>query len=933
MAGNDSAACLSDSTGKGSRAAKEEAVSRFCLLVGAIVLVSCSSGSGPGPDAGRDAVGEARPGDAPSGPRLTVSPSSVDFGRAECGGAAPAAKTLTLKNAGTAALQWNASLVGSGKFSLAGASGGTLNAGGSVDLTVNAAAVEGGAAAGQAQQATLSLSSNDPQQKNLQIPITLLAEGGQLVLTPASPDFGVVPVGSQATDIPLTLTNQGNKKVTVGFTQPADTQLTLAWTGSPADVELAPGASLPGLVARFKPTAAKAVQSSSALKVTGAICGTSATAIALSGEGSSGSVGVQPGSLDFGKVKCGATGTAQTIKLSNVGNASFTFDVKAAAGTASPYTVSPDTGSVAASGSVTIAVTPKPVPQTSLTTTDLYGDTLTITTTATGDTPRKIVLHQTAEGARLSFNPTSLSMGEVPINTGKSASLEVQNSGNATATVTLGANGDGFSVSPTAPTAVVGGSKLNASVGFTPTFVQAMTGNISLTTASGDTLCAPLPDPVVATGTGSNGSLAISSSELTFGDVDCGKQTAAQDLTLQNAGSNPFDWTAALGKGGSSPFKLSVSSGTLPAAGTVKVTITPSAIPSTASTTNGAFNDLLTITTTISGDKPHTVQLTMTARGAVLTIGPSGSLDFGNVSAGTGPSLPFTLQNSGNVPATVTLQITNSPPYSLDRIAAVQVDPGVDQAANVVFAPTVAGAVNATISLVPSSGTVLCAPLPTKPVTGTGIKGSVGVTPAVVDFAKVPCGSTAGQKTVTISNNGTAPFTFYAQMANGTYTLSTDTGTIDAGKSQNLTLTPPAIPSVSSVDPVPYDDTLTITTDVPGDTDHDVPVHMTPSGAILSTSVDTVIFNGIAVGSSTTSTFSVTNEGNAPATVTFSGTQSVFTFGPQGTTAPAAGSYSVTATFKPTAAQMYGDTVSLTVPTGTPLCGPLPSLDVSGEGE
>jgi len=81
----------------------------------------------------------------------------------------------------------------------------------------------------------------------------------------------------------------------VGFTQPADTQFTVAWTGSPSMSILAPGASLPGLVGQVQADRPpRPRRAAPRIKVTGALCGTQTPAsVALSGQGSNGSVGVQ----------------------------------------------------------------------------------------------------------------------------------------------------------------------------------------------------------------------------------------------------------------------------------------------------------------------------------------------------------------------------------------------------------------------------------------------------------------------------------------------------------------------------------------------------------------------------------------------------------------------------------------------------------------
>src|SRR5581483_10858400 len=102
--------------------------------------------------------------------------------------------------------------------------------------------------------------------------VTTTARGGRLSLSPATAGFGLSPVNVQATDIPLTLRNTGDRAITVNFTQPADTQFALTWTGGTA-VLLNPNDTVTGLTARFHPTSTTAASSSAGITVTGALCG------------------------------------------------------------------------------------------------------------------------------------------------------------------------------------------------------------------------------------------------------------------------------------------------------------------------------------------------------------------------------------------------------------------------------------------------------------------------------------------------------------------------------------------------------------------------------------------------------------------------------------------------------------------------------------
>jgi hypothetical protein len=108
-------------------------------------------------------------------------------------------------------------------------------------------------------------------------------------------------------------------------------------------------------------------------------------------------------------VDCGTTAGDKQLKILNTSpTSSFSWTLQAApvnytvsvGGTAVPAGVPQ---ALAANTTVNVTVTPKPIPFPSLVSPNLYGETLTITTDATGDTdPHTVTLLETAHGAILS---------------------------------------------------------------------------------------------------------------------------------------------------------------------------------------------------------------------------------------------------------------------------------------------------------------------------------------------------------------------------------------------------------------------------------------------------------------------------------------------------------------------------------------------------
>jgi hypothetical protein len=221
--------------------------------------------------------------------------------------------------------------------------------------------------------------------------------------------------------------------------------------------------------------------------------------IALSGQGAlSASL---TSSVDFGLVSCGATAPAKTATLTNTSSAPFNWTAALANGT-THYTIAPASGNNLMPGqNATITITPKAIPGTSATTADLYADTLTITTNPPLESPYNCSIHETAQGAILSFSPTSIDFGKVRAGSHSTMPFAVANSGNAAATVSLGTPGGTFTVQ-TSPIVVAGPGSTNDNVTFNvpggASGGQNFNGSITPNTSS--VRCAPLPAALSLTG-------------------------------------------------------------------------------------------------------------------------------------------------------------------------------------------------------------------------------------------------------------------------------------------------------------------------------------------------------------------------------------------------------------------------------------------------
>ena len=163
------------------------------------------------------------------------------------------------------------------------------------------------------------------------------------------------------------------------------------------------------------------------------------------------------------------------------------------------------TGVVAAGGgSATITVTPKAIPQSSAVP-GVYGDTLVVTTTASGDAPHAVPLAQSAYGAILNAPPAALAFPATPAGGQSMSQVGITNTGNAPATLTWGAISNGAFTFDANVVLLPGGVTTTSNGYFAPIALTPYAATATMGVAPSTVLCQPIPAPVVAlSGTGTN---------------------------------------------------------------------------------------------------------------------------------------------------------------------------------------------------------------------------------------------------------------------------------------------------------------------------------------------------------------------------------------------------------------------------------------------
>jgi hypothetical protein len=236
--------------------------------------------------------------------------------------------------------------------------------------------------------------------------------------------------------------------------------------------------------------------------------------VSLSGTGTAALVSLSATSLAFGNQSVGTTSTAQSLTLSNSGNAALSISSLALAGTnASDFAQSNACGtSVAANGNCTISVTFTP----SVTGTEAAS--LSIADNASGS-PQTVSLSGTGTAALASLSPTSLAFGNQPDDmTGTAQTVTLSNSGNAALSITslalTGTNASDFAQSNTCGSSLAAGANCTIAVMFTPSVIGTEAASLSITdNASGS------PQTVALSGAGTHDVILSWAASTTSGVV------------------------------------------------------------------------------------------------------------------------------------------------------------------------------------------------------------------------------------------------------------------------------------------------------------------------------------------------------------------------------------------------------------------------------
>jgi hypothetical protein len=394
-----------------------------------------------------------------SAPQVSLSPASLTF-PAQLVGTSSSAQSVTLSNTRNATLSITG-ITASGDFSETNTCSASLAAGASCTLSVTFTPTAAGSRSG-----TLTITDNaSPATQTVRLTGTGVA-APVLSLSPASLTFPAQAVGTCSSAQTVTLCNKGSAALSItGITVSGDFSETNTCSAS-----LAAGASCT-LSVTFTPAAMGTLNGAVTIN---ANTEGDPVAIALTGTGSAPQVSLSSASLTFLAQLVGTSSSAQSVTLSNTGNAALSITGITASG---DFSQTNTCGSnVAAGASCTLSVTFKP------TATGTRTGVVTITDNAVGS-PQTVALTGTGEDFTFTAPP------------GSSTSATVSPGGTATYTLSVGAV-DGFNQNVTFTCT---GAPSEAACTVSPSSLTPSSSSTNVTvqvTTTAPSVGAPRPNPL-----------------------------------------------------------------------------------------------------------------------------------------------------------------------------------------------------------------------------------------------------------------------------------------------------------------------------------------------------------------------------------------------------------------------------------------------------
>ncbi len=536
-------------------------------------------------------------------------------------------------------------------------------------------------------------------------------------IEPSSLNFGNVLLGTVRQDS-LIVTNSGLVNLVVNSVTSSNPRFSVL----PALAVIPPGESTEFYV-MFAPLLSGL--SSSTLTFTHN-APNSPSVVSVQGAGIVSGFSVQPSSLDFGSVRKGQT-KRDSVIVTNTGSASL--NISSARPSNAFFSVSPENATLTAGASRTFAVTFNP------TMTGTAQGAIIFTHDAPGS-PTSVPVAGSGVEPVFSVNPQSRTFGNVVVNSTRTDSVMVTNTGAFPLTISgISSSSSEFIVTPL-NAVVPAGQQRAVLISFTPAVAGPRSAIVTFThDAAGS------PGTVNVNGTGIVSTFSIIPSQLNFGSVRVG-ESKIDSFVVANSGNTVLTISSVAS---SNPqFAVVPAAGSIPAGASLKffVTYQPA---------GGVTQGSIVISHSAPGS-PTSVDVQ--GRGVQPQfIFSRGSLSFGNVRVGGSRQDTVKVLNSGDDTLRISGVRFTSQEFTIVPEEAL-IPPGLDALFFLTFTPTRGGQVSGA-ALFDFNGTASPASLS---LSGNGIVAVITLIPLDLHFGEVGLGSSAAA-TVRVVNNGAVNLT------------------------------------------------------------------------------------------------------------------------------------------------------------------------------
>jgi hypothetical protein len=495
-----------------------------------------------------------------------------------------------------------------------------------------------------------------------------------------------------------------------------------------------------------------------------------------------------------------------------------------------------------------------------------------------------------AGSGQLTSNPSDVNLGSVQVGSSQTQSLTLTNVGSSRLIITQATPSlAGFALTGLSyPVTLYAGQSVSCNVSFNPQSAVTSSGSVAITFHNRHNT-APYTMTVPVSGTGvTPGQLTSAPASLSFGSVTVGSNQSLSETVTNTGGSSVTISQAAISGVG---FSLSGITAPVTLTAGQSTSFTVMFTPASAASVTG------NVTITSNASNPT---LTTPVSGTGVAAGTLGSnptsLSFGSVTVGSNQSQSGTVTNTGGSSVTISQIAISGTGFTLSgSTAPVTLTAGQSATFTVMFTPASAASVTGNVAITSNASN----PTLTTPVSGTGVAaGTLGSNPTSLSFGSVTVGSNQSLSE-TVTNTGGSSVTISQVAISGSgFSRSGITApvTLTAGQSTSFTVTftPASAASVTG------NVTITSTASNPTLT---IPLSGTGTAAAgqLTVTPTTLSLGSVVVGTSGTSSGSLTASGANVTVTAASSNNSVFSVNGLSlpATIPAGQSVSFTVTFSP----------------------------------